>query len=248
MPIPSPSRRPAHARSRRMRLPARVRLPARMRLPAVVVRAARRVGGVVVMLAVAASMPGPAAGQILWDAPRMMGPGSPGGVGVYWLRPDALPGDGDAVMATLPLPGAPPGVTLRGGAGEGVAGELAGFGGIDVRAPILRHDDAQPLDVEWNAGVGAGLGEYLVISVPVGVSAGRSWSSGSVWFSPYVGLGATMDYRRGDQAPDEELVVEPSGEVGVDLAFDRSRRFILRAAASLGDRQALALGLVVGGG
>lgn len=33
--------------------------------------------------------------------------------------------------------------------------ELAGFGGVDVRALLTRHDESQPLDIGWNAGVGA---------------------------------------------------------------------------------------------
>lgn len=202
-------------------------------------------------LAVAGSLsalaPAAAAGQILWDAPRMIGPESPAGVGFYWLRAEALPADGDAVFATLPLPGTGGGVTLRGGLGEGATDELAGFGGIDVRALIARHDESQPLDIGWNAGVGGSYGEYLIVSVPVGLSAGRSWSSGSVWFAPYVGLGAVLDYRRGEEAPDEEFALEANAEVGVDMAFDTARRFILRAAASLGDRQAVAVGLAIGG-
>lgn len=191
--------------------------------------------------------PGTADGQILWDAPRMIGPESPSGVGFYWLRAEALPADGDAVFATLPVPGTDGGVTLRGGIGEGATDELAGFGGVDVRALIARHDESQPLDIGWNAGVGASYGEYLVVSVPVGLSAGRSWASGSVWFAPWVGLGAVLDYRRGDAAPEEEFALEPNAEVGLDLALDRSRRFVLRAAASLGDRQAVAVGLSIGG-
>ena len=165
--------------------------------------------------------PSGAAAQILWDAPRMIGPESPGGVGFYWLRAESLPMDGDAVYATLPVPGTGGDVTLRGGLGEGATDELAGVGGS--------------------------YGEYLVVSVPVGLSAGRSWSSGSVWFAPYVGLGAVLDYRRGEEAPDDEFAVDANAEVGLDLAFDAGRRFVLRAAASLGDRQAVSVGLAVGG-
>jgi len=178
----------------------------------------------------------------------MIGPESPGGLGIHWLRAESLPGDGDAFFATWALPGTDRSVSLRGGVGEGRNDELAGFGGIDLRAVLARHDDAQPLDIGWNAGIGASYGEYLVVSAPVGISAGRSWSSGSVWFAPYLGLGAVLDYRRGEEAPDEEFALEPSAEVGVDLSFDRARRFVIRAAASLGDRQAVSVGVALGGG
>ncbi len=191
----------------------------------------------------------PAAAQIAWDAPHLTGPHSPTGLGVYWVRPEVLPGDDDAVLVTWGLPGTGGAVGLRGGVGKGVVGESAVFGGVELRAPIARHDDVQPLDIEWSAGAGVGVGEYVLLSVPFAVSAGRSWSSGSVWFAPYVSAGATVDYRLGDSdlVPEKEFEVQATAGLGADIAFDEARRVVLRVATSLGDRQAIALGLVVGG-
>jgi hypothetical protein len=64
-----------------------------------------------------------------------------------------------------------------------------------------------------------------------------------------VSLGAALEYRRGDSdlVPDEEFEVQPTAGVGADLAFDPSRRFVLRVSTALGDRQALAVGLMVAG-
>lgn len=200
------------------------------------------------VLVLAAVVGAPAAAQIVWDTPRMIGPESPRGFGLYWLRAGALPEDNDAAFVTLAMPGFGGSVSVRGGAGEGVAGEIAGFGGVDLRAPIARHTDTQPLDIEWTGGAGVSVGEYILVSVPMGISAGRSWSSGSVWFAPYVSLGAALDFRTGDEAPEEEFEVQPSAGVGLDLAFDSARRFVLRTATSLGDRQAIAVGLAIGGG
>jgi len=192
----------------------------------------------------------PLEAQLAWDTPRMIGPESPGGFGVYVMQPDALPGDKRAAFATWALPGMGGSVILRGGVGEGVAEEEAAFGGLDLRAPIARHTDSQPFDIEWTAGAGFGVGEYILVSVPVAISVGRSWSSGSVWFAPYLSLGATADYRHGDSdlRPDEEFEVQPTAGVGIDLSFDPGRRFVVRAATALGDRQALAVGLAVTGG
>ena len=187
-------------------------------------------------------------GQLLWDAPRMSGPESPGGFGVYWLRAGALPGDGDAVFGTWALPGFDGAVTLRGGAGDGAAGATAGFGGVDLRAPLASHSDGQPLDLAWNGGAGVGVGEYVLVSVPMGISAGRSWSSGAVWFAPYLSAGLALEYRTGDEAPDDDFAVQGMAGVGLDLAFDRERRFVVRAAVELADRQAIAVGFSLGGG
>jgi hypothetical protein len=190
----------------------------------------------------------PVAGQFVWDTPRMIGPESRGGFGLYWMRAGALPGDGDAVMGTWTLPGFDGAVAVRGGGGRGAGDEIAGFGGVDVRAPLARHTERQPIDLEWSGGLGAGVGEYVLVSVPVGLSAGRSWSSGSVWFAPYVYLGIALDFRTGDEAPDEEFDVQGSAEVGFDLALDRARRFVIRASGALADRQAFAVGFAISGG
>jgi hypothetical protein len=101
----------------------------------------------------------PASAQIAWDTPRMIGPESPSGLGVYWMRADALPGDDDVLFGTWGLPGTGGAVSVRGGVGKGVATENAAFGGVDVRAPIARHTETQPLDIEWSGGAGMGVGE-----------------------------------------------------------------------------------------
>jgi len=200
-------------------------------------------------LALALPFAAPADAQIVWDTPRLTGPESPAGIGVYWMRAETLPGDDDAVFGTLSLPGTGGAVTVRGGLGTGVAEENAVFGGVDLRAPIARHSATQPLDLEWSGGAGLSYGEYWLGSVPVAVSAGRSWASGSVWFAPYVSVGATIDYRYGDSdfAPDEEFEIQATAGLGVDVAFDAARRVVVRAAAALGERQAVSVGLVIGG-
>lgn len=200
-------------------------------------------------LAALASMPSVAHAQIAWDTPRMLGPNTEGGLSVHWLQAETLPGDGEALMVVWQPPGLPDNVFLRGGAGTGAGDSSAGFGGIDVRSPLATARPGQPLDIAWIAGAGVGVGEYMLITVPVGLTAGRSWASGNVWFSPYVGVGVAMDYRATlddeDAVPDQEFDVYPTADIGVDLALDPGRRFILRAAASLGDRQATALGITI---
>jgi hypothetical protein len=146
---------------------------------------------------------------------------------------------------TWAFPGLPAGVTLRGGAGQGVEGEVAGFGGVDLRAPLARHTEGQPLDLAWVVGAGLGVGRYALLSVPIGVSAGHPWSSGSVWFAPHVALGVALDLHMGGGAPDEEFQASPFAEVGADLSLDAARRLVLRAGVSLGDRQAIGVGLVI---
>ena len=198
------------------------------------------------LLTVGLLLPASLGAQLAWETPRMLGPSSPGGLAVHWLQAETLPGDGEGVLVVWQPPGLPDGVFLRGGAGTGAGDETAGFGGVDVRSPIASARPGQPLDLAWIAGAGVGVGEYLLFTVPVGLTAGRNWASGSVWFSPYLGVGLALDYRRAlddeDAVPDDEFDVYPTADLGVDLSLDPGRRFVIRAGASLGDRQAIALG------
>jgi serine acetyltransferase len=51
----------------------------------------------------------------------------------------------------------------------------------------------------------------------------------------------------GQDAPADEVEVYPSADIGLDFALDPGRNFVIRVATSLGDRQALAVGLNLGG-
>lgn len=206
-----------------------------------------RIGLVAALLAIPAS----AAGQIAWDTPRLIAPESPGGLGIFWVRSSAIASETDAAMATLALPGMGGNVILRGGAGIDGDELVSGFAGIDIRAPVARHTAEQPLDIEWYAGIGAGAGpdegQYIAITLPMGISVGRSWTSGAIWLAPYVAMGVALDYNIGESRPEEDFTASPAADLGMDFALDPARRFIFRVATSLGDRQALAVGLNVGG-
>lgn len=194
------------------------------------------------------SFPAAASAQIAPDTPRLVSPHVRAGMGAHWLRAGTLPGDGDAILVTLALPGLPDGLRLRGGGGEGAGGTTAGFGGIDVQARLMRGQGDTPFDIDWHGGLGVSVGEYVLVTLPVGISGGLSWTSGSVWLGPYLAAGLAADFRLGDDAPADEFDVYPAVDVGLDLSLDPDRRLVLRAAASLGDRQALSLGLTFGVG
>jgi hypothetical protein len=201
----------------------------------------------VALLALLALSPRKASAQTAWESPRLLSPEALGGMGFFYVRFSALPGDGSGGFVTWQPAGFPRGVSLRAGAAEGAGGTTAGFGGVDVTAPLAAHTESRPIDLSWNTGAGFAVGEYLIVSVPVGIAAGRSWSSGSVWLNPYVATRVSMDLRLGDEGPEDEFDVSPGVDVGLDAAFDQERNVVLRFSTSLGDRSALALGVVIGG-
>lgn len=193
--------------------------------------------------------PATVSAQIAWDTPRMIGPESPAGFGVYWVRSSVLGPELDGAMATFGLPGTGGAISVRGGAAENEDGELSVFGGLDLRTAVARHTDDQPLDLEWTGGIGAGAPTHsarvATITVPTVLSVGRSWSSGSVWLAPYASIGVAFDLHVGADSPEDEFEWSPTADVGLDMALDAARRFVIRVGASLGDRHALAVGLGV---
>jgi hypothetical protein len=201
----------------------------------------------IVLLALLVLAPARAHAQTAWESPRLLSPEPIGGFGLYYVRFAALPGDGVGGFVTWRPVGFPAGVSLRAGAAEGAGGTTAGFGGVDVSAPLARRTEARPIDLSWNTGAGLAVGEYLLVTVPIGIAAGRSWTSGSVWLNPYVAARASMDLRLGGEGPEDEFDVSPGLDVGLDAAFDQGRNVVLRFSTSLGDRSALALGVVLGG-
>lgn len=193
-----------------------------------------------------ALVPAAAGAQLAADSPRLISPHGSGGLGVHWVSPAALPGDEGALLGTWAMPGLPTGMRLRGGVGRGVAGTNAAFGGIDLQAPLLRGPSLRSFALDWQTGIGVSAGEYALVTVPLGLSGGVSWTSGDVWLAPYLTAGLAADLRFGDGAPDREFEVSSSLDIGLDASFDINRRFVLRAAASLGDRQAVSVGLAFG--
>lgn len=192
--------------------------------------------------------PSRARAQAPWESPRMLPPDGPGGLGLYYARFSSLPGADHGAAFHWHPPGFPGGLSVRAGAANGAGDRTAGFGGVDFSAPLVRRSGEMPLDLAWSTGLGVSVGDYVLASLPVGITAGRAWSSGQVRIGPYVGAHAVMDYRAGGSAPEEDFEISPSAEVGLDVSFDEARRVVLRAAAALGDRNALVLGVVLGGG
>ena len=205
------------------------------------VRAAARAAALAA--AMASVLAAPVAAQVAPDSPRLVSPFGSGGLGIHFVRAETLPQDDGVLVATAALPFLPDGMRLRGGAGRGAGGNTAILAGVDVQRPLVRGGRASPFDLDWQSGAGVSIGDYTLITVPLGINAGLSMQSGVVWLAPYLTAGLAADLRLGDLAPEKEFEVSPALDVGLDLSFDLERRIVLRTAAALGDRQALSVGV-----
>lgn len=190
----------------------------------------------------------PATAQVAWDAPSLMAPGSPSGWGVHLFDPD--PGD-LGVFATFRSAPAPIGLGFRIGIAEGYRDDLAILGGVDFSGAIHQGTGDPPLDVIWFAGAGIGFEDDALLSFPAGISLGWAFAGDEVAFRPYVAPKIVLDAFLGDEdrpgrfGGDDDLDLSAALELGMDLAF--SPTFAIRAGASLGNRDAVSIGIQLPG-
>lgn len=192
-------------------------------------------------------LPGAAGAQAAWESPTLLGPGTPGGVGVYLIEPE--PGDDAGALVTWRSRPVPGGLGFRAGIADGADGDLSAFGGVDATGALFRSSPDFPLDAVWMIGGGLGVGDHILVSFPAGVSFGRTFQEDGTRFTPYAAPRVSLDARMGQDAPpgadDDELDLAVSVEVGFDVWFGAG--LALRFGASLGDHEAVAVGIAFPG-
>jgi hypothetical protein len=109
-------------------------------------------------------------GQVAWDGPPLIGPASPNGLAIFLTNPE--PGDGIGALATWRHSRGRVDMGYRAMVGEGADGGLALGGGIDLSGALTRGLEDADIDVLWWTGVGAGIGDDVIVSVPLGIVAG----------------------------------------------------------------------------
>jgi hypothetical protein len=193
------------------------------------------------------ALPSPASAQSPWDGPMLLAPGSPAGLGIHLVDPSS--GDGIGGLVTWRANPAPVGLGFRVGVVEGRFDDVAFTGGVDVSGTLYSGDDDVPFDVIWLAGAGVGVDDDVLLSFPLGVSAGFAFNGPEVQFRPYIAPRFVFDAffgdgrRDGDGSPrrDDDLDLGFALEFGLDLAFGQP--WAIRTAASVGDRDALSIGV-----
>ncbi len=185
----------------------------------------------------------PAHAQPAWDGPMLIAPAAPAGWGFHLV--DADPGDGLGGLVTWRADPVPVGLGFRLGLVEGFRDDVALVGGVDVSGSVYSGSGDVPLDVVWLAGAGLGLDEEIRLSFPLGMSFGLTFNGPDVQFRPYFAPRIVLDAFLGDAevAPgdNDDLTLDVAGEIGLDLAFNTP--WVIRTAASFGDRDAVSIGV-----
>jgi hypothetical protein len=184
-------------------------------------------------------VPAGAAGQIAWDSPMLLPPNPPDGLGLYLV--DVEGGD-LGVLGTWRSPARSLGLRL--GIADGYGNNLGVYGGFDMVGNLTRSTEEFPIDIDWVFGAGLGIVDGALISIPLGLSLGHAFENEGVGFVPYLSPRVVLDacidcgpYRRSN----DDVRLDFAVDLGLDLRVSRS--LLVRFGASLGDREAVAIGL-----
>jgi hypothetical protein len=191
--------------------------------------------------ALALTLPGAVSAQVAWDSPLLLPPNPAGEFGIFLM--DAA-GGGVAALGTWRSPSWNFG--LRAGIAEDAGDGVALFGGVDYNGVVNRATADFPVDVDWVLGAGLGIGENVLVSIPVGLTAGHRFVGDGATFTPYITPRVVLDGFFGDDANDENLGLDFAIDLGLDLQLPARTLtgMTIRFGGTFGDREAIALGVV----
>lgn len=189
-------------------------------------------------LGILLAMAGQASAQVAWDAPFLTPPQARGGLGLFLTDPS--PGN-LGFVGTWRAPSRPTSLGFRLGVANDWSDRLSVLGGVDVSGALNRSSSDFPLDIDWIFGAGLGVGQHALVSFPLGLSVGHTFVGDGVSFTPYVTPRVSLDARMGGGRR-SRTGLSFAMDLGLDLAFQPSWR--IRFAGTIGDRDAVALGIV----
>lgn len=185
---------------------------------------------------------GSAEAQVAWDAPLMIQPHEVPGWSFFVFEPD--PGDEVGAFVSWRLDAVPVGPRFRVGLAEGADGDVAAFGGFDVMGRLLDRSRHLPLSVVWFAGAGGSVSDEILVSLPAGLSLGRSVPYRGLDFQPWVAPRLVLDARLGvEDGGESEVDLDGVVEAGVDLLLEGG--WVVRFGATFAGRDALGVGLTL---
>jgi len=180
-----------------------------------------------------------ASAQVAWDSPFLAPPRPAPGLGIFLM--DVAGGDIGAMFTWQPTARS---WGFRLGIAEQFDDDIAVYGGADVSGAITRSRADFPLDIDWVLGLGGSIGNDFVLSVPAGITIGHTFDTEGARFTPYLTPRVVLDAFFGDDRPgdDDDVNLDLAVDLGLDLQFQPNWR--IRFGGTLGDREAVAIGLV----
>lgn len=189
------------------------------------------------VILLAAAPAAPASAQIAWQSPALIGPAAPSGVSLFVIDPAG----GDlGGLVTFRHDAGPVGLGYRLAIADeaGPDGDIAISGGVDISGFLTRGVEGSLIDVVWWSGGGVGIGDETLVSIPLGLLLGASLTSEDVTLSPYGGAHLSLDISTVD---DDNVDLSGAVDVGLDVTLPSG--WLVRFGATVGDREALALGV-----
>lgn len=176
--------------------------------------------------------------QAAWDGPSLVSPHSPGGLSVMLVSN----GPGDALGAMAHWGSSRGAMTLgyRGGVVQNDADRTSVFAGVDVSGVLARSVEDADLQVSWWSGAGVGVGDEVLVSVPLGLVVGWQGLGDGTVFAPYAGAHVALDLASGEG---DTASLDASVDLGLDLTLTSG--WVVRFGASLFGRESLGLGIRV---
>lgn len=177
-----------------------------------------------------------AAAQVVWDSPLLAVPSPETGYGFYLFDPA---GAGLGLLGTWRGSGP---IRFHFGLADGDPFDNIALVGGGAYTRLLRGPTQDfPLEVGWHLGLGVGYSEWLTVSIPFGASFGLPIDTEGLTLLPFVAPRVVVDGRFGDVV-DEGTDLDFAADLGLDARVGPT--WGLRFAATLGDREGLAIGIV----
>jgi len=203
----------------------------------------KMVMGLLLLAVLVATHPTPVSAQAPWDSPLLIGPASPGGISFFLIDP----GEGLGAMGQWQASNTSRRVGFRVGLAETHDDRTFVFGGIDFTGHIHTHSTEFPLDVIWVTGLGIGVRDDAILTIPMGVSMGRLVPGEGLSFHPYLTPRLVVDAYLGDDDTHrhghDDLDLGFALDLGADFSFTGG--WAIRVGASVGDRDGVAIGFSV---
>ena len=199
-----------------------------------------------IAVALGAAFTGNAFAQAGWDAPTFFSPRPMDDVGIYGFRTDFEDISDRTGLKVIWRQSGNLNLGLHAGTTDlSDIGDAIVLGG-EFYGPLTAATASTGLSMAWGLGAGAMFGgDYIKLSIPVGVSIGMNLGTGGVSLLPYVHPRVSLDVIAIGEGEDE--VTDTKIGLVVDLGVDvgLGERFILRAGGSFGDRDAFGAGLAL---